>query len=274
MTTPPYVQWGEKHLHQRMLTVEGSEVSYWVTDQRPQFQTVLLVHGITGDHNGLIPLARELYATHDIILLELPGHGSSDQRPLKNAQDFQAWFEETFAALEEAVGSIDSIVAHSFGCSAVLKNTKATIILLCPVPTPSRLYRQYAEIIMRLAPFWALFYSWKLFVLLRGRALRKVRTREARQRVRWVGFQSRASYAQIVYQARLVTIILDRTGYSNVSDKLKLIVCGLEDTTAQERDSAELEAFFPGVQIEFLRGGHLLPIESPERTAAQLKRVL
>ncbi|MDB5165488.1 MAG: hypothetical protein JWM00_378 [Candidatus Saccharibacteria bacterium] len=274
MTSLPYSVWGDTHLRQHTMKVDGYNVSYWASDVRPHLPTMLLVHGITGDHHGLIPLARELYATCNIILLELPGHGNSQLRSLKNAQAFQAWFDAAFQVLAQTVGLIDWVVAHSFGCSAVLKSNRAKIILLCPVPTPSNLYSQYARIIMRLAPFWALFYSWRLFVLLRGRALRKVRTRAARRLVRWVGFQSRASYKQIIYQARLIDIILDPTAYSDVSDRVKLVIAGLEDTTARERDSAELGAVFARTPVEFLRGGHLLPIESPERTAQQIRRIL
>ncbi|MDB5178030.1 MAG: Acetoin dehydrogenase subunit dihydrolipoyllysine-residue acetyltransferase, partial [Candidatus Saccharibacteria bacterium] len=195
-------------------------------------------------------------------------------QPLHYAHDFQVWFDNTYEALTGGFSKIDWVVAHSFGCTAVLRSKHAKIILLCPVPSPSKLYRQYAWIIMRLAPFWAFFYSWKIFVWMRGAALRKVRTSEARLRIRWAGFQSHATYTQIIYQARLVNIILDQTAYDDVSDQIKLVIVGLEDTTAKQRDSAELGTVFKHTTIEFLRGGHLLPIESPDRTARQIKRVL
>lgn len=274
MSHLPYTEWGETMLRQRFMTVDGAAVSYWATKRRPQLPTLLLVHGITGDHNGLIPLAYELYDEANIILLELPGHGNSDRQPLKNAHDFQEWFDHTFEVLSESVPAIDWIIAHSFGCSGVIKTRGAKVVLLCPVPTPSSLYRQYAWIVMRLAPLWAFFYSWKIFVWLRGAALRKVRTLEASRRIRWAGFQSHASYSQIIYQAKLVNIILDPATYKSISDRVKLVIAGLEDTTAQQRDSAELGAVFTGTRIEFLRGGHLLPIESPARTAQQIKRIL
>jgi len=274
MTRLPYGEWGDSTLRQHFVHVEGRKVSYWASRQRAHLPTLLLVHGITGDHNGLIPLAYELYEDANIILLELPGHGNSERLPLADAHDFQAWFDQTFVALAEKFPTIDWIVAHSFGCSAVIKTRRAKVILLCPVPTPSSLYRQYAWIVMRLAPFWAFFYSWKIFVWLRGAALRKVRTYGARRRIRWAGFQSHASYMQIIYQAKLVNIILDPKAFRSISRQVKLVIAGLEDTTAQQRDSAELGAVFKETRIEFLRGGHLLPIESPERTAAQIKRVL
>lgn len=274
MTKLPYAEWSEANLRQRTVTVDGFDVSYWLCNMRPHLPTVLLVHGITGDHNGLIPLARELHSTCNIILVELPGHGKSQMQDMRSTHAFQAWFDHTFEALSAAEGPIAWVIAHSFGCSAVINSKHAKIILMCPVPTPSSLYSQYARIIMQLAPFWALFYSWRLFVLLRGQTLRKIGTRRARQVVRWVGLQSRATYQQVIYQARLVDIILDPKAYKQVSDHVKLVICGLEDTTAKQRDSAELGAVFGRTPVEYLRGGHLLPIESPERTAHQILEIL
>ncbi|MEP6710093.1 MAG: alpha/beta hydrolase [Candidatus Saccharibacteria bacterium] len=269
-----YEKWRDQHLRHAYVTVDQYEVSYWASKIRPDAPTILLVHGITGDHNGLMALAKELWATHNVVLLDLPGHGDSQMRPIKNTRDFRDWFDHAFFAVVEKLGPIEFIIAHSFGCSAALRSSRAKIVLLCPVPLPSRLYRQYARITMRLAPFWALFYNWRIFVLMRGASLRKVHTRDARRRVRWAGLYSPASYRQIVYQAGLIDIILDREAYDTISPQVKLVIAGLEDTTAQQRDSAELEVVFGTVPVKFLRGGHLLPIESPDAVAHQIESVL
>lgn len=274
MSHLPYSVWRDKHLQRHTMSVDGAEVSYWCSRAQPHRKTLLFVHGISGDHNGLVPLAREFDDTHNIVLIELPGHGESQRQELHNAHDLQAWFEHAYDELTRHTVKIDWIIAHSFGCSAVVKTFRAKVILLCPVPSPSGLYRQYARITKQLAPFWALFYSWKMFVWLRGTTLQKVRTRQAGRRIRWAGFQSRASYTQIIYQARLVDIVLDTAAYKNVSGNVEMVICGLEDTTAAERDSAELEPIFAKSRIEFLRGGHLLPIETPGRVAEQIKQIL
>lgn len=274
MSRQPYSAWRDKHLQRYTMSVDGADVSYWCSQAQPHRKTLLFVHGISGDHNGLVPLAREFDDTHNIVLIELPGHGESQRQELHNAHDLQEWFEHAHAELIRHTVKIDWIIAHSFGCSAVVRTLKAKVILLCPVPSPSGLYRQYARITKKLAPFWALFYSWKMFVWLRGTTLQKVRTRQAGRRIRWAGFQSRASYTQIVYQARLIDIVLDTAAYESVSGNVELVICGLEDTTAAERDSAELEPIFPKSRIEFLRGGHLLPIETPGRVAEQIKQIL
>jgi hypothetical protein len=41
----------------------------------------------------------------------------------------------------------------------------------------------------------------------------------------------------------------------------------MDDTTADQRDSLELGEVFGTSPVLFLKGGHLLPIESPRRVA-------
>jgi hypothetical protein len=120
---------------------------------------------------------------------------------------------------------------------------------------------------MRYAGFWGLFYNLRLFIFLRSITLVKANTWAARKNVGWVSKYSRPTYRQVIYQAGLVDIILDKKAYGYVKDRIDLIVCGLEDTTADQRDSLELEKVFGTSPVLFLKGGHLLPIESPERVA-------
>jgi len=121
---------------------------------------------------------------------------------------------------------------------------------------------------MRSAAFWALIYNWRVLVYLRGMALAKVHTPDALRRIRWVGRQSRPNYRQTIFQAGLVDLILDSSAYQQVADgTVVLVLCGLGDTTARQRDSLDMEAVFGSSPVVFLAGGHLLPIESPQRVA-------
>jgi hypothetical protein len=104
--------------------------------------------------------------------------------------------------------------------------------------------------------------------------LAKVRTREAMRRVRWVGWNSRATYSQIVFQSRLVDIILDAGAYKHAREGIALVICGMFDTTAFERDSLDMEEVFGDTRVVFLRGGHLLPIESPGRVASLIREAV
>lgn len=273
-----YTQWTKDNLTNVTLQLYDRRVSLWRSPHGDGRPTILLVHGITGDHYGLVPLLIELSKTHNCIVVELPGHGYSESVILDNAAELQKWFNDLYILVEQRFGIIDAVCAHSFGCTAVVGENhyahKTKTILLNPVPHPSALYAQYARIIMRFAGFWAIFYNWRMFVFMRSLTLAKVHGHDPHERIGWVSRYSRPSYRQVVYQAGLVDIILDTTAYSHVKDTVDLVVCGLDDTTASQRDSLELEAVFGSSLIKFLRGGHLVPIESPARVAALIREVL
>lgn len=271
-----YTKWSEAHLERLEVELGSHRASVWCTKPAEKPLLVLL-HGIGGDHAGLVPLAAELEKTYRVAIVELPGHGDSDPIPLPSAVSLQRWFDEVLLKLEQKIGSVAAVCAHSFGCSAVLsENTikERTIILLNPVPTPSSMYATYARMIMDSAHFWAHIYNWKPFVMLRNRVLMKTHTRDARRRVRWVSVRSRATPRQIVYHAGLVDIILDGSAYRHAYGGVSLVVCGMFDTTASQRDSLEMEGVFGPIRTVFLKGGHLLPIETPERVARLIRETV
>lgn len=272
-----YTAWSDKRLRRYEFAVEGEpKVSLWcsASDDKP---LIVLVHGIGGDHAGLVPLAAELEKTYRVALLELPGHGGSDPIPLPSAAALQRWLDAAVVKIEQEIAPITAICGHSFGCSAVLGKgiSDKKIILVNPVPTPSSMYATYARVIMDSAHFWAHVYNWRPFVMLRNRVLMKTRTHDARRRVRWVSLHSKSSFEQIVYQAGLVDMILDGSAYQNIHDgDVALVVCGMFDTTACERDSLDMEVVFGRSRTVFLKGGHLLPMEAPERLASLIREAM
>jgi pimeloyl-ACP methyl ester carboxylesterase len=273
-----YTAWASENLTKKSLRLRNKHVSIWEAPFAENRSTMLLVHGITGDRYGLVPLVEELSKNYNCLIVELPGHGASDQIKLADASMLQKWFSDVHAHIEKEIRKIDIVCAHSFGCTAVVGESNrgghAKTILLNPVPQPSGLYAEYAQLIMRFAGFWAVFYNMRAFVFLRSVALAKGNNWEARKNIGWVSRYSRPTYRQVIYQAGLVDIILDKTAYSYVKDHIDLVICGLEDTTASQRDSLELESVFGNSPVLFLRGGHLLPIESPERVAAMIRLVV
>ena len=272
-----YGAWIKTHLTQVTIENDSRLVSLWCSEPSDK-PLLLLVHGISGDHVGMVPLARELIRDYRIVMLDLPGHGGSDQVPLPNAKTLQVWFDTVIEKIEKEVGRVTAVCAHSFGCSAVISHTTLTskkVILLNPVPAPSGMYATYSRMIMDSAHFWAHVYNWPPFILLRGMTLAKVPQREVLRRVRWVGLHSRPSFEQIVFQSGLVDMILDGSAYRHATDgKVALVVCGMYDTTARQRDTLDMEAVFGTTRTVFLKGGHLVPIESPDRVAHLIRDCL
>lgn len=265
-----YGAWIKAHLTQVTIKNDNRSVSLWCSEPSNK-PLLLLVHGISGDHVGLVPLAAELAKDYRIVMLDLPGHGGSDKVRIPNVKTLQAWFDDVAEKIEKEIGTIAAVCAHSFGCSAVISRTtlaKKKVILLNPVPSPSGMYATYSRMIMDSAHFWAHIYNWPPFILLRGMTLAKVPHREALRRVRWVGLHSRPSFEQIVFQAGLVDMILDGSAYEHAANgKVALVVCGMYDTTARQRDTLDMETVFGMTKTVFLKGGHLVPVESPDRVA-------
>lgn len=269
-----YGAWIKNHLSRVMIENDSRSVSVWCSEPSDK-PLLLLVHGISGDHVGLVPLAAELLKDHQVVMLDLPGHGGSDQIAIPDAGALQQWFDEVIVLIEKRFGPVAAVCAHSFGCSAVISEktlVERKVILLNPVPAPSGVYASYSRMIMDSAHFWAHVYNWRPFVFLRGLTLAKVHSRDALRRVRWVGLHSRPTFEQVVFQAGLVDMILDGLAYRHAADsKVTLVVCGMYDTTARQRDTLDMEAVFGTTKTVFLKGGHLVPIESPDRVARLIR---
>lgn len=272
-----YTTWSEENLEQFFITSEGHKTSIWRGKQKAG-PLIVMVHGISGDYGGMVPLAAELADNHNVAIVELPGHGGSDTISLPSAHALQTWFDATLEKLEKKLGAVTMICAHSFGCAAVLSEDilkSKKVVLLNPVPEPSGIYITYSQMIMNSAHFWAHIYNWPPLVLLRGRTLSKTRSRDARRRVRWVGWHSKPTYEQIVFQAGLVDIVLDSAAYRYVSSgAVSLVIAAMFDSTARQRDTLDMQEVFGKTEIVFLRGGHLLPIESPDRVARLVEDVV
>ncbi|MFI5212802.1 MAG: alpha/beta fold hydrolase, partial [Candidatus Saccharimonadales bacterium] len=101
-----YTAWAGQHLKQLALTLDGKSIALWQTPPVKDRQTILLVHGVTGDHFGLVPLVAELSGSYNCLILELPGHGASDRIDLKNATALQQWFSDAHQYIEQHVSPI------------------------------------------------------------------------------------------------------------------------------------------------------------------------
>lgn len=96
------------------MVVEGLRVKLVSTGSGPP---VVLLHGLMGTHAYWLPFARLLAADHTVVLVDLPGHGGSDQlRPF----DFRRCASVVAEACE-AVGVTRPIVAgHSLGSAVAV----------------------------------------------------------------------------------------------------------------------------------------------------------
>ena len=92
--------------------INGTQVHYKLTGQGKT--RVMLLHGWGCDLHFMEPVANALAETHQILLVDFPGHGESGRPP-------EPWGVPEYAAcLKELMIRLDfapcSVIAHSFGC--------------------------------------------------------------------------------------------------------------------------------------------------------------
>lgn len=265
-----YRNWQRDKLEKILINVNNKNTAVWCSpiSNKP---LLLMIHGIGSDRHDLAGLAYELSVCYRVAIIELPGHGDSDQVQLPDTISLQIWFKDNLQSITKTIGEPYIICPHSFGCSAVLSKEiidKYKIVLIGPVSQPSSLYSSYATIIMKSAVFWSYIYSWKPFIYIRARSLVHTPGKEARDRVLWAYYNSRSDYSTTKYQAGLIKILLDHTAYKHASSgKVSLVICGKKDYLVRERDHSSLSKIFGSTKIVFVDGGHLFPIEAPKSVA-------
>lgn len=118
----------------RLVETEFGGVQAWRLGEGP---AVLLVHGWEDDHalwGPLIDLFTEMQRA--IVTLDLPGHGFS---PAEEASMNSA--RAAVLAVAKALGPIEAVVAHSFGCpasiGAMVDGLEVARAVLIATPIPS-----------------------------------------------------------------------------------------------------------------------------------------
>jgi pimeloyl-ACP methyl ester carboxylesterase len=101
--------------------VNGSEV-YAYTGSRPfdpVLPTVVFVHGAAHDHSVWALQSRYFaHHRHNVLAVDLPGHGRSDGEPLASVEAIGEWLA---ALLDAARIEHAALVGHSLGALAVLE---------------------------------------------------------------------------------------------------------------------------------------------------------
>jgi Predicted hydrolases or acyltransferases (alpha/beta hydrolase superfamily) len=129
-------------MEEMFISLPNADVYYWRNDFQSTKQTLLLVHGFRGDHNGLRFIAENLANEYNVIVPDLPGFGKSGKfksgkHDLDNYVDTLNDFIKSLRLKKKPV-----LVAHSFGTiiSAKLayeapELSSKDMVLICPIAT-------------------------------------------------------------------------------------------------------------------------------------------
>lgn len=256
------------------VALRGTTVRYWGIDNG-HAETVLLLHGLGGDHRGLAEVAAGL-ADVNVIVPDLPGYGTSG--PMECTHSL-ANYADAIAEFRAAVG-LDTchLLGHSLGASIALVHAARhgglrSLVLLNPVSTASNVTANLGKLYYRLAawlprPMARFWLTSRPAVYVADAFVIKTRDRARR---RWILRQDYENYANSDVAAMVESFLsYYETAFDEYADGIAVPVL----VTTGNRDGIAPVAAVTGLAGRLRArlsvapdGGHLAPMETPGEVA-------
>jgi pimeloyl-ACP methyl ester carboxylesterase len=270
-------------MRQESAVVLGNRVVYW-RSAAEHADVVLLLHGLSSDHSGLLDLAARLHEV-TVIAPDLPGFGRSALLSGPHTLDGYA------AVLEELRQHLElerfTLLGHSLGGSIALAyagrygRALDGLCLLNPVfvadsPT-ARLAKLYFDLSTRLPRPWdRLLLTSRPAVYLSDRAVFTTRDRAVRRRILRQDYATaRMAVPRAIRESYLSLCDTPFDRYAGAVTTRTLLVTGAHDRLSTPQSLTRLPWRTPGTRLEIVPdAGHLLPAEQPELTAGLVNRFL
>ena len=237
--------------------------------------TVLLLHGLGGDHHGLINVSSFL-KNKRVIILDLPGHGLSQVLNTDITLENYAHFINSFC--EYLNIKKFTLIGHSFGGAIAFMYSKLygknliKLILLTPVLKEDgsilvKLSRIYMDIIKHLPDnIFKFLVSNKLIIYFTDRI---VMTKEGKMYRKEILTQDYLNYKRMdIKTIKNSTHALNDihiNDYINNQNMPIFIILGNKDPLVKNTDIYQIEHLLKHIHISILNGGHLLPQENPKK---------
>ncbi|MGH7196332.1 MAG: alpha/beta fold hydrolase [Candidatus Saccharimonadales bacterium] len=265
------------HLKRHSFQYNGFTTVYWRAENGAP--PLILLHGLTGNHLGLLWLAQQL-PQYDVIVPDIPGHGESPV-PDQSAtiDDLADWLKVFVQQWPDAV-----IVTHSFSGAIALRALKdnpdlaSRCVLLNPVPQVSLLSRAYRWMLQH-SPAWASLRieASPLVQFIKQRYIVLRRTPENMAIYDYLKSNGTNDDEHVGYYLALGAHLEDpifREPLGACASKVWCVV-GSSDA-AVSRSGIELlrSTFGENHVLTCLQTGHLMPIEAPADTAGLIVQAL
>ena len=268
------------------ITVNETRISYR-HNRTGHREVALLLHGLGGDHRGLLSVAAGLHDV-DVVIPDLPGYGDSAPLTVPHSlANYAATVEALRVALD--LGPVH-LIGHSLGASIALLHAATyaadtdsadsdsaaqpaalrSLTLLNPVSTANNVtanlgklyYRVAAALPARAARFWlaskpAVYIADIMIMVSKDKAVRRRILDEDYQNYGRANvpamIESFLSYYDTDFEAQAAHITAET-----------LLITGDADRIAPVASVTALAAAIPSATLRVLPGaGHLLPMETP-----------
>lgn len=246
-------------------------------------QTIILIHGFRGTHNGLELIAGHL-KQYTTIIPDLPGFADGEALQTYDLDSYVEWLKNFIKRQNLATPPI--LLGHSFGtivCAAYAAKYQSTIeklILVNPIGAPA--LEGPRGILSKLAVFYfrlgtilpkPVAHKWlasKMVVDLMSQTMIKTKDKQTRKFI----FDQHHKYFSLFHSPKSVSEAFGVSVNHNVRESAAditvptLLIAGEKDDITPLSKQKELQALFPHATLEVIqRSGHLTHYETPDQIA-------
>lgn len=235
----------------------------------------LFVHGLTGDHHGLVPIAFELRHECRAVFVDLPGHGRTETPPDIDFLAIRDWSRKLLDTLRQHGVEVTTAVGHSFGSYVVQESAADCMVLLNPPFALSSLSRKSSKLLGKVPSTLGKLYNCYPLMVQRGRWLVHSRTKESDEIVSWSSQLSKITKEQFRFQARLAEASLkhDLMDVAKLACVPKLIFVVSEYDKVVDNSLVAVESLPRALCIK-LPTDHVSVFELPHEVADVVRRFL
>lgn len=99
---------------------EPRGIYYRVNEFKPERQTIVFVHGVSGSSSAWLPYEKDLESTYNILSFDLRGHGKSEKPRAYGEYKIGDFVEDLHSLIKHLQTRKFVFVGHSMGCFVIL----------------------------------------------------------------------------------------------------------------------------------------------------------